>query len=233
MRQHVHLPLQICAILNGFKIFYAQQQYNAAFRHINPSAGVTEQHAPLLPYQLYFAQCVLTSMPKLHAQLSCFLQSCQSPYPSCHNSYQASFVCPPVLIFLFGWQQLVIGFFFGLVCQITKKERFVNYWLVCPERQFRCSRHEPVCVRPDCILAVMRADFGIEERAPCHCMRHFESLPESPGSLPRNSQCVSDARHYRRGTERAPRYQKFCAKVLNFFGEYFVLFYTLTLEPKF
>ena len=34
---------------------------------------------------------------------------------------------------------------------------------------------------------------------------------------------------YRQGTERTPRYQKFCANVLNFFGELFVLFYTLIL----
>ena len=38
---------------------------------------------------------------------------------------------------------------------------------------------------------------------------------------------------YSQGTERTPRYQKFCANVLNFFGELFVLFYTLILGQKF
>ena len=71
-------------------------------------------------------------------------------------------------------------------------------------------------------------------RSVCHvtACAILQSLPESPGSLPHNSQYVLDAHHYRQGTERTPRYRKFCAKVLNFFGELFVLFYTLILGQK-
>ena len=72
-------------------------------------------------------------------------------------------------------------------------------------------------------------------RSVCHvtACAILQSLPESPGSLPHNSQYVLDAHHYRQGTERTPRYRKFCAKVLNFFGELFVLFYTLILGQNY
>ena len=72
----------------------------------------------------------------------------------------------------------------------------------------------------------------LASRSVCHMSlhapfcSHCRNLPVVYRTIYNTHQMRAD---YRQGTERTTRYRKFCAKILNFFGELFVLFYTLIL----